>query len=107
MSPANTPVVFVHGQWLHASSWDLWVDLFREEGYAPQAPGWPGDSDTAEETRRHPERVAGKGEAAGGNAKMRLSEVPSVLLSECWNDLRQIAAEGPGFDPDWEKKTQM
>ena len=61
MSPANTPVVFVHGQWLHASSWDLWVDLFREEGYAPQAPGWPGDSDTAEETRRHPERVAGKG----------------------------------------------
>src|SRR5712691_4881237 len=61
MSPANTPVIFVHGQWLHATSWDLWVDLFREAGYAPQAPGWPGDSDTAEETRRQPERVAGKG----------------------------------------------
>ena len=61
MSPANTPVVFVHGLWLHATSWDPWVDLFREGGYAPQAPGWPGDSDTVEETRRHPERVAGKG----------------------------------------------
>src|SRR5689334_1941022 len=61
MSPANTPVVFVHGLWLHATSWDPWVDLFREAGYAPLAPGWPGDADTAEETRRQPERVAGKG----------------------------------------------
>ncbi len=29
------------------------------------------------------------------------------VLSECWNDIRQIAAEGSGFDPDWEKKTQV
>ena len=61
MNPANTPVVFVHGLWLHATSWDPWVDLFREAGYAPLAPGWPGDADTVEETRRQPERVAGKG----------------------------------------------
>src|SRR5690349_21170348 len=61
MSPANTPVIFVHGQWLHATSWDPWVDLFREAGYAPLAPGWPGEADTVEETRRQPERVAGKG----------------------------------------------
>jgi len=37
------------------------VDLFREAGYEPQAPGWPGDGDTVEETRRDPGRVAGKG----------------------------------------------
>jgi len=61
MSPANTPVVFVHGLWLHATSWDAWVDLFREEGYSPQAPGWPGDADTVEETRRQPDQIAGKG----------------------------------------------
>lgn len=36
--------------------------------------------------------------------KLRLSEVPPVLLSECYNDVRDIAAEGTGFDPDWEKK---
>ncbi len=35
---------------------------------------------------------------------MSLGEVPAVLLTECWNDIRQIAAEGPGFDADWEKK---
>jgi non-heme chloroperoxidase len=60
-APAGRPVVFVHGLWLHATSWDPWVDLFRQAGYAPTAPGWPGDSDTVEETRRDPSRVAGKG----------------------------------------------
>ena len=57
----GTPVVFVHGLWLHADSWGAWVDLFREAGYAPTAPGWPGDSGTVAETRSHPEHVAGHG----------------------------------------------
>ncbi len=35
-----------------------------------------------------------------------LGQVPPVLLSECWNDLRRIAADGPGFAPDWEKQIQ-
>ena len=61
MSPANGHVVFVHGLWLHATSWDPWVALFREAGYEPLAPGWPGDSDTVEETRRQPDKIAGKG----------------------------------------------
>jgi len=54
-------VVFVHGLWLHASSWGPWLELFQEAGYAPTAPGWPGDPDTVEESRRDPSRVAGKG----------------------------------------------
>src|SRR6516225_2130553 len=61
MTDTRTPVVFIHGLWLHASSWDPWVDLFREAGYTPTAPGWPGDSDTVEETRRDPSKVANKG----------------------------------------------
>jgi len=61
MSSANGHVVFVHGLWLHASSWGAWADFFREAGYETLAPGWPGDSGTVEETRRQPDRVAGKG----------------------------------------------
>jgi non-heme chloroperoxidase len=61
MSLAGSPVVFVHGLWLHASSWRPWVELFGEAGYQPLAPGWPGAADTVEETRRQPERVAGQG----------------------------------------------
>ena len=91
MSPAGTPVVFVHGLWLHADSWGAWVDLFREAGYAPTAPGWPGDSSTIEETRNQPERVAGHGiddvvehyarSSASSMPSRSSSAIPSAALS--------------------------
>lgn len=55
------PVVLIHGLWLHATSWAPWNDLFREAGYAPLAPGWPGEPATVEEARAHPDQVAGHG----------------------------------------------
>ncbi len=61
MATERTPVVFVHGLWLHADSWGDWVEKFRKAGYEPSAPGWPGDADTVEEARNQPERVAGYG----------------------------------------------
>jgi hypothetical protein len=41
-----------------------------------------------------------------GMEQLPLSKVPRVLLSECWHDLRAIAAAGMGYDPDWEEKVQ-
>src|SRR4029079_17838511 len=55
------PVVFIHGLWLHADSWQPWVDLFRERGYDASAPGWPGDAATAADTRASSTAVAGHG----------------------------------------------
>src|SRR5579862_7606139 len=60
-SQGGVPVVFVHGLWLHADSWGAWVDRFRQEGYDPQAIGWPGDGATVEESRRSADRIAGYG----------------------------------------------
>jgi pimeloyl-ACP methyl ester carboxylesterase len=66
-SPGNdgtqtpTPVVFIHGLWLHATSWDPWIDLVRQHGYAPSAPGWPGDPDTVAEARANPDSIADHG----------------------------------------------
>ena len=61
---ANTegkqPVVFVHGLWLLASSWDNWRQLFEERGYTTIAPGWPDDPDTVEEAKQDPEVFAHK-----------------------------------------------
>src|SRR5712691_9821029 len=57
----GTPVVFVHGLWLHADSWKPWVELFRAAGYDPVAPGWPGASATVAESNAHPERIANVG----------------------------------------------
>jgi len=39
--------------------------------------------------------------------EVTLGELPRVLLSECWNDIRMAAAEGPGFTADWEKQTEL
>jgi pimeloyl-ACP methyl ester carboxylesterase len=58
MTAPRTPVVFIHGLWLHATSWGPWLDLFREAGYDPIAPGWPGEPATVEEARQQPELVA-------------------------------------------------
>ncbi len=61
MKHTVTPVVFVHGLWLHASSWDNWLKLFRRLGYEPIAPGWPGEPHNVYEARLLPEDVAGVG----------------------------------------------
>ena len=57
----RTPVLFIHGLWLHARSWDDWIELFQSEGYDASAPGWPGDPATVEEARQHPEAIADHG----------------------------------------------
>jgi pimeloyl-ACP methyl ester carboxylesterase len=56
----RTPVVFIHGLWLLPSSWDNWVGLFEENGYAGLTPSWPDDPETVEEARANPEVLANK-----------------------------------------------
>jgi pimeloyl-ACP methyl ester carboxylesterase len=55
------PVLFIHGLWLHASSWAPWMALFEEAGYAPIAPGYPGEAASVDEARAFPDRVANRG----------------------------------------------
>jgi non-heme chloroperoxidase len=57
------PVLFVHGLWLLANSWEAWRSLFEEKGYVTAAPGWPDDPDTTAEGVADPARFAGKGVA--------------------------------------------
>jgi pimeloyl-ACP methyl ester carboxylesterase len=56
----RTPVVFIHGLWLLPSSWDRWVELFEENGYAGVTPDWPDDPETVEEARANPDVLAKK-----------------------------------------------
>src|SRR5207302_8205865 len=56
----SQPVVFVHGLWLLASSWDRWRALFEEQGYTTLAPVWPDEPDTIEAANRDPEVFAHK-----------------------------------------------
>ncbi len=58
---SSRPVLFIHGLWLHATSWQPWEELFAERGYAPSAPGWPGEPATVAEARDNPEAIADHG----------------------------------------------
>src|ERR1700759_1736680 len=90
MTQPIRPAVFIHGLWLHAGSWTPWLELFQEAGYAPTAPGWPGDPDTEEESRRDPSRVAGKGIDDVVNHYARIIdglEVPPVVIGHSFGGL--------------------
>ncbi len=45
---------------------------------------------------------AGHSRGYGSGQKLRLDQVPPVMLAECWADLHRIARKA-SFDPDWEK----
>jgi non-heme chloroperoxidase len=54
------PIVFVHGLWLLANSWDPWRSMFEAAGYATIGVDWPDDPATVAQGRAHPELFAGK-----------------------------------------------
>lgn len=64
MAAANAsgrqPVVFVHGLWLLAPSWDAWRTLFEERGFVTLAADWPDDPATVAEGCAQPHAFAGK-----------------------------------------------
>jgi non-heme chloroperoxidase len=51
-------VVFVHGLWLLAGSWDGWRRMFEDSGYATVSTDWPGDAETVDEGRADPQTFA-------------------------------------------------
>lgn len=61
MTTRKPPVLFIHGLWLHASSWQPWIDLFESRGYQASAPGWPGERASLVDTRQEADDMAGFG----------------------------------------------
>lgn len=53
------PVLFLHGLWLLAGSWQPWAEMFEAAGYAPIAADWPDDPATPKAARANPEALAG------------------------------------------------
>jgi pimeloyl-ACP methyl ester carboxylesterase len=100
MTSDRTPVVFIHGLWLHASSWDPWLDLFRQAGYAPVAPGWPGDPGTVAAAREHPEALADHGidEVTGHYAQI-IEQLPArpVLIGHSFGGMIAEKLLGQGY----------
>lgn len=100
----RTPVLFIHGVWLHASSWECWAEHFTGHGYLAHAPGWPGEPATAREAREvrgGPEGVPDLGldELTGHYAGIARSfEVPPVLVGHSVGGLvvQHLLGDGVG-----------
>lgn len=79
----KAPVVFIHGLWLLPSSWNNWVQVFEEAGYAGVTPSWPDDPETVEEARANPDVFAKKklGQIADHTAEViaMLTRKPAVM----------------------------
>jgi pimeloyl-ACP methyl ester carboxylesterase len=55
------PLMFIHGAWLSARSWENYVDYFGECGFGVSAPEWPRKHGDVEELRETGEALAGLG----------------------------------------------
>ncbi len=93
----RTPVVFIHGLWLLPSSWNNWVGLFEENGYAGLTPVWPGDPDTVEQARANPDVLANKNLKliADHTAEVigKLDQKPAVMGHSTGGLLTQLIAD--------------
>jgi pimeloyl-ACP methyl ester carboxylesterase len=75
-APATKPpVIFVHGLWLHATSWTPWIERFAAAGYDATATQWPGEAATVEDTRADPD-------AQGAHSIEDVIEQHAALIGE-------------------------
>ena len=109
MPEVPTPVVFIHGLWLHATSWGPWMELFRDNGYEPIAPGWPNEPRTVAAAREHAELVADIGIDEAARHFVSIIEqlsAPPVIVGHSFGGLlaekllgEGVAAAAVAIDP--------
>ena len=55
------PIMFIHGAWLSARSWENFAEFFEARGYDVSAPEWPRKEGDVEELREATDDIKGLG----------------------------------------------
>ncbi len=103
-------VVFIHGAFMSAESWDPWGQRFEARGYRCVAPAWPFLDHGVDELQRAPDPRFGKlgiGEIVDNYASIiRGFETPPILVGHSFGGLfvqllldRGLGAAGVAIDP--------
>jgi len=106
---AKNQIVFIHGLWMHSSTWNPWMQFFSQHGYESLNPGWPGDGATVKESRTNKKAIANHGvkEVADHYEKI-ISSLPSkpLLVGHSFGGLlvqilldRGVASAAIAIDP--------
>src|SRR5258705_11096563 len=93
-------IVFIHGLWIHTSSWQPWMDFFKQHGYETHNPSWPGDSDTVIACRANPQMIANRGvtEIADSYAKVIAKlKAPPIVIGHSFGGLLAQVIVGRGI----------
>jgi len=109
MIMAKNPIVFIHGLWMHSSTWNPWMQFFNQHGYETLNPDWPGDGATVEASRANTKAIANHSikEVADSYAKV-ISTLPSkpIVIGHSFGGLmvqillgRGVASAGIAIDP--------
>jgi pimeloyl-ACP methyl ester carboxylesterase len=104
------PVVFIHGAFMSAESWDLWRQRFEARGYKCVAPAWPFLDHSVDELQHATDPRFGKlgiGEIVDNYASIiRDLAQPPILVGHSFGGLfvqllldRGIGAAGVAIDP--------
>jgi pimeloyl-ACP methyl ester carboxylesterase len=97
----KNPVLFIHGLWLHSTSWAAWEENFQDAGYAASSPPWPGEPSSVETARARPESVADVGIDAVTEAMAGVidaMESPPILVGHSFGGMivEKLLGQGKG-----------
>src|SRR3954470_2781240 len=94
-------IVFIHGAWLAANSWDRFAGFFAERGYATLTPEWPRKPAEVAQQRASSDDLAGLGiqEVVDHHAAIiDALEAPPILIGHSFGGLiaQILLADGRG-----------
>jgi pimeloyl-ACP methyl ester carboxylesterase len=87
----RAPLLFIHGAWLAAGSWENFIDYFGRRGFPVSAPEWPRkEGRDLEELRQGSDEIAGLGLTEivdHYTSEIRALDEPPVLIGHSFGGL--------------------